>query len=64
MTFMINVSSKAELGNLGLDPSHLSFVPSSDGRGRNVNVDTTVLALVELENCENANKVKQEKITF
>lgn len=52
MTFMINVSSKAELGNLGLEPSHLSFVPSSAGKGRNVIVDTTVLAFVEFENCE------------
>lgn len=49
MTFIINVSSKAELGNLGLDPSHLSFVPSSDGMGRKVNIDVTVLLFVEFE---------------
>jgi hypothetical protein len=49
ITFIINVSSKAELGSLGLDPSHLSFVPSSDGIGRKVNIDVTVLLLVELE---------------
>lgn len=49
ITFIINVSSKAELGNLGLDPSHLSFVPSSDGIGRKVNVDVTVLLFVKFE---------------
>lgn len=45
-TFIINVSSKAEFGSLGLDPSHLSFVLSSDGTGRKVNVDITTLPLV------------------
>lgn len=49
ITFIINVSSKAELGNLGLDPSHLSLVESSDGTGRKVNVDITVLAFVEFK---------------
>lgn len=52
ITFIINVSSSAELGNLGLDPSHFSFVPSSAGKGRKVNVDTTVLALVEFRICK------------
>jgi hypothetical protein len=46
-TFIINVSSKAEFGSLGLDPSHLSFVLSSDGIGKKVNVDITMLPLVE-----------------
>lgn len=46
-TFNINVSSKAEFGNLGLDPSHLSLVLSSDGAGKKVNVDITTLPLVE-----------------
>lgn len=46
-TFIINVSSKAELGSLGLDPSHLSFVLSSDGIGKKVNVDITTLPFVE-----------------
>lgn len=45
-TFIINVSSKAEFGSLGLDPSHLSFVLSSDGTGKKVNVDITTLPLV------------------
>jgi hypothetical protein len=50
-TFIINVSSKAELGSLGLDPSHLSLVLSSDGTGRKVNVDITTLPLVEFVIC-------------
>jgi hypothetical protein len=41
------VSSSAELGSLGLDPSHLSFVPSSSGKGRKVNVEMTLLPSVE-----------------
>lgn len=45
----MSVSSRAELGNLGFDPSHLSFVPSSPGRGRNDNVDTTVLEFDEFD---------------
>lgn len=45
----MRVSSRAELGNLGFDPSHLSFVPSSDGRGRKDNVDVTVLEFVEFD---------------
>lgn len=51
-TFIINVSSKAELGSLGLDPSHLSLVLSSDGNGKKVNVDNTTLPLVEFVICE------------
>lgn len=50
-TFIINVSSKAEFGSLGLDPSHLSFVLSSDGSGTKVNVDITKLPLVEFVIC-------------
>lgn len=45
------MSSKAEFGNLGLDPSHLSFVLSSDGTGKKVNVDITTLPLVEFVIC-------------
>lgn len=51
-TFIINVSSKAEFGNLGLDPSHLSFVLSSTGSGKKVNVDVTTLPLVEFVICK------------
>lgn len=47
ITFINNVSSNAELGNLGFDPSHLSFVLSSSGIGRKVNVDVTTLEFVE-----------------
>ena len=49
ITFIINVSSKAEFGSLGLDPSHLSFVPSSDGEGRKVSIELTMLLFVEFE---------------
>lgn len=52
MTFMMSVSSRAEFGNLGLNPSHLSFVPSSFGKGRKVNVETTFPPSVELVICE------------
>ena len=50
-TFIINVSSKAEFGNLGLDPSHFSLVLSSDGSGKKVSVETTKLPLVEFVIC-------------
>jgi hypothetical protein len=58
-TFIINVSSRAEFGNLGLDPSHLSFVLSSDGTGTKVNVDITTLPLVEFIIC---NKWKRTRM--
>lgn len=51
ITFIINVSSRAEFGNLGLDPSHFNLVPSSDGKGRKFNVDITLLEFVEFEIC-------------
>lgn len=47
MTFIMRVSSNAEFGSRGLDPSHFSFVLSSSGIGRNVNVDVTMLEFVE-----------------
>lgn len=40
---MIIVSSRAELGRRGLEPSHFKSVPSSSGMGRNDNVDKTEL---------------------
>ena len=49
---MMRVSSSAEFGNLGLEPSHFNFVPSSDGSGRNVNVDTNVLEFDEFVVCK------------
>lgn len=49
ITFIINVSSNAEFGNLGFEPSHFNFVPSSDGTGRKVSVDVNTLELVEFD---------------
>jgi hypothetical protein len=46
------------LGSLGLDPSHLSLVLSSDGNGKKVNVDITTLPLVEFVIC---NKIKRTR---
>lgn len=47
MTFIMSVSSNAELGSRGLEPSHFNFVLSSSGNGRKVNVEITTLEFVE-----------------
>lgn len=52
MTFNLMESSRAEFGRRGLEPSHLSIVPSSSGNGRNINVDVTAVPLVLNVACE------------
>lgn len=64
MTFMMSVSSRAEFGNLGLNPSHLSFVPSSFGKGRKVNVETTFPPSVEFVICEQESREKKKEKKF
>lgn len=58
------MSSKAEFGNLGLDPSHLSFVLSSDGTGKKVNVDITTLPLVEFVICKWEKREREKMNSF
>lgn len=59
MTFNFIESSSAEFGRRGFEPSHFNIVPSSSGKGRNINVEVIAVPLVVIEACietQNAQK--------
>jgi hypothetical protein len=57
---MTNVSSSAELGNRGFDPSHFNNVPSSSGKGWNVITDVTTDKFVDCTTLYTANEPDRE----